>query len=397
MQNVGIDIGKGALDVCVSQPGRPARDWPVHHIEYIQPDWHLKLQSLIPPDAVVAFEPTGWHYAQPIVTALAGIPARLFQIPTNTTGSIRAVHVAGGKSDAMDARAIALAADWLSDGSHPVRGAYPYSPQIERSISNLRLLVNQHVSLTREQTRTLNKMDALGHSIWPALVIKKTTWLRAVSIGLVTPRQIHGAAADDVWLTRQPGYEHGNARHALRELAKLLPQDLDAPAPTLDAIAELSEHLTDIQAQLPMVKHHITVALAGPPFSFFADRWLTIPSSSEYIVAALLVACRGRPQTYTPDEFKAAVGVHPASSESGSRRKTGRGSKSGYRPAMAALHMQTQRLLRASERPNPVADYFDHRKAEGRKYCLPAARAKLARLYHGIAQSDYGYDPEYGR
>lgn len=392
MIHIGIDIGKSTLVAARSQPDALPHKWPVTIIDLEQPDWWQELRALVPSGAIVTAEPTGTHYLTPILTALTGKNAQIWQIPTTATKHIRAVHVSSGKSDRTDAQALALAATWIAEG-RPVHGAYPLDCDLDDSISSLRALLNHHARLTKQRTRTLNQLDQLGHSMWPALVQKKTVWLRACAIGAITPDELRALAAD---AAQHPAYQNGRARQALRTLADMLPPGIPARDSTRLAVQELVTLIADLTAQIAANSNSVTTAVLAPPYEEITRRWMTIPYAIPQAgdlpgnllsLAALHVATRGRILTFSIDEFKAAVGAHPKTRQSGNTITRDR-VKKGYRPAMTALRMWTLTLISPKTRDNPVRRYHARLKTP---YRTQAAVSKLARILWGVARDPNGY------
>lgn len=381
MIHAGVDIGKKGLDVCLSRPGEDPRKWPVHKMPYDIQGWDAELRALVPPGAVVVMEPTGYYYMQPLVSALAGHNCVLWQVPTPSTQAIRSVHIAGGKSDAMDARALALAATWIAN-NRPVRGSYPHDAQREINTHELRLQVNRLHSLKRERTRLLNQLDQIGHSIWPSLVLKKETWLKCLALGALTPSDIKNLAAD-ADATRPDGFTHGNARRPLKWLAGSLPEDLIVPVQTVVTLREINQRREELDAQVINAEERITVTVASPQFAVFSHLWSSVPGASDVAIAALLVATRGRPDTYSRDEFKTALGVAPQRKRSGGSDVRDK-NRPGYRPAMVATWFWTMRLLTDTTENNPVQRYHAKLAAQKHQYAFRAAQNKFARLLHGI-------------
>ncbi len=394
MIHVGIDIGKSTLDVCRSKPHEPPTRWPVYKIHLEAPNWHHQLQALIPPAAVITVEPTGWHYLTPLLTALRDVNAVIWQVPTTTTRHIRAVHISGSKSDRTDAQALALAAEWLANGRH-VHGAYPLDTAREASVTQLRLMINAHRRMTKTRTRTLNQLDALAHGLWPALAQHKALWLRAARAGAITPQQIIALARRQD-LKTVPGYEHHLTRRALQRLAALLPDDVTPPQDTVRQVEDLLAQHDALTAQLQENAAAITRAVTLPPFDEVTARWRTVPYAvprqGEYPgqllgIATLHVATRAHAQDYTKDQFKAALGAHPRTRQSGDSVTRDR-HKKGYRPAMTTLYTWTMRLIRPAAVSNPVRDYYN---ATTTRYRMQAAVNKLARILWGVARDPEGF------
>ena len=392
MIHVGIDLGKSAIAVCPTADDSPRR-WKVTKISLSDPDWHIHLRALVPAGATVAIEPTGTHYMTPIITALQPRNCTIWQIPTTATSKIRAIHISQAKSDRTDAQALALAARWLAAGDH-IPGAYPYDTDLEEEVTHLRALVNTHERLTKSRTRALNQLDALAHSMWPSLAQKKSTWLRAAHAGYITPAEIHDLARA---LARQEtieGYSHNSSREALFRLAKITPA-LDARPATRAAIADLLAMHATLNDQIHANAQAITAAVLRPPFEDITRRWMTVPyavpESGELpgnliTLAALHVATHGRADAIPRDTFKAAIGAHPKTRQSGDRIT--RDIKKGYRPAMRGTRLWAMRLLNPQTIPNPVRDYHQRVKTP---YKTQAAVGKLAVILWAVARDPEGY------
>jgi hypothetical protein len=388
--NIGLDIGKSQLHICRSLPASAARDWPVTVVEYANLDWHTRLADLIPPGSAIAFEPTGYHYLRPILAALEihQVNATLWQLPNHTTQHIRMVHVSAGKSDLMDARALALAADWLAEG-RTVRGAYRHQASDEAAQQNLRNLVNQRAHLVRDQTRALNRLDQIAHALWPTLAIKKELWLKAAALGAVTPDQVI-ALARRPDLATLPGYEHGNARAALKKLAASLP-DLVIPPTLIERSTETLNTALTIAHLVRDLDQLIAATITKPPFDCITARWMTVPYASPLAIAALHVATHGHANTYSPDEFKTAVGAAPITQRSGRSEKRAH-TRPGYRPAISAIWFWTMRLIKPESEPNPISHYYEQSTNPNR---FRQAVSKLARTLSGVSRSEKGYIYEY--
>lgn len=100
---VGVDISVDGLTLCVH--GQPPQK-----LSYGD-DWWRQIADLIVPSAtVIAFEPTGWHYAQPLLTVAAHHNALLLQVEHRISKRVRETRIGGEKNDATDAQALALIA-----------------------------------------------------------------------------------------------------------------------------------------------------------------------------------------------------------------------------------------------------------------------------------------------
>lgn len=385
-QIIGIDIGKEHIHVGVCNPAEPdPKKWAVHLIEYEHPEWHHTLVDLIAETAIITAEPTGYHYLAP-VAALIDMRrpfARLWQIDHATTGNYRKVHLAGTKSDRLDAIALTMIARDIYTGNPP-RHAKEINYSNLVALKRLRLLVNAHQRLSKDRTRTLNRLDQIAFSLWPALAQHKSTWLQFVRLGIVTPREIRAVASSPEFINLWPD---GRTRRWLSQLAALLPPDI-AGDPTIAQIAtQLHADLIRLDSAIETNATDITRQINTPPFDLITKRWRTIPAAFDLAIAALHVPTHGRADQMSADEIKAAVGVNPLRSSSG-RTDSARHTKRGYRPARTALYLWTMRMLKTENMPNPVSD---HRARVETKRDFWAARSKLAAVLAGVARDRDGY------
>ena len=384
---LGIDVSKTGLDVCRAVGGQQPRDWPVTHITYEADDWHNQLARLAGWSAVVAIEPTGWAYLQPPLAVLERRAAMTWLIPNPITGKVRQVHIARGKSDNMDARALALVASWIARGEDPPRGAYPYDSETDEAVTRLRSLINALETVTKDMARTKNRLDALAHAVWPALTRFKSTYARAVDAGAILPAELHMLAANPK-LELVPGYAHGSARVALRRMLEHVPADVPVVPYARDRIVEERAQLRALQLRADNIRAYIHEAVQE--FDELYPRLMTIPYASTLAVAAVLVATHGRTDGYDINALKTALGVAPHRNRSGAtdRRQS---TRPGYRPAVKQVHIWTMKLLQKSAPPNEVRDFFQRLKARNHPHAMSAARAKLARLISGVSRSPEGY------
>lgn len=389
MIHLGIDIGKHALVIARSHPTAPPHQWLTTTIQLKDPDWWRQLRELTPAGCIVTVEPTGTHYLTPLLTALSGKNVQIWQIPTTTTGKIRAVHISAGKSDRTDAQALELAATWIASG-RTVHGAYPLDTDLDEAVSGLRALLNNHHRILKQRTRTLNQLDQLAHSLWPALAQKRDVWLKCAAAGAITPDEIRQLAA-----APPDAFRHHRAHAALLALAEQLPPGLPARPTTRAAAADLVTLLDDLNAQLTDSANRITETVLQEPYATITQRWMTIPYAvprtgipgNLVTIATLHVATRGHVLDFSIDQFKAAVGAHPKTRQSGDRITHER-VKRGYRPAMMALRMWTMNLIRPNAIDNPVKRYH---QALRTPYRTQAAVGKLARILWGVARDPDGY------
>lgn len=378
---IGIDIGKTSIHVGHPTDDPNPKKWRVEEIAYSDPAWHTRLIDLIAPDAVITAESTGYHLLAPLANLIRTRRpgAVLWQAEGSLTASYRGTWLSGSKNDRLDALALTIIARDLRVGAIP-RRVRPFDHAAESAAQQLRLYVNTHERLTKEQTRLLNRLDTLAHSIWPTLALKKSTWLNAVRAGAITPQQIIALAADPKGIS-------GNNKRYLKALAADLPDDIAADPHIEAAIRDLAAQLDEAAARIAANLAIIETIIYCPPFEHISRRWATIPGAGTTYIAALHVPTRGMADQMTVDEFRAVCGINPRTSTSGSGDKT-EASKRGYRPAKKALFLWTMNLVGPDAKDNPVRDY---RATVKTKQDFWAARSKLAKLLVGVALRPDGY------
>lgn len=371
---VGIDVGKDSLYVCLvpSSPDTEPSAFPVTIIDMTDKNWWRKLINLIDVGATVTAESTGYHLLAPVAAVIAHYTdASLWQVDGKTTGGYRRIYISDAKTDKIDAAALLLIAADCAAGKPP-RGVYPYEHKHEETTMRLRLLVNQHTRLTKDQTRQKGRRSVLAYSLSPSFA-ESETYYRALTYGAVTFDELRA-------LCNHPDYEDGRTRRPLERLIAALPDVTPNPT-TVTEIRHVSAQIAALEPQIEAVKAEIAAIIDMPPFAPVTRRWRTIKTASDVTLAALHVASRGRVLEMTIDEFKAAVGANPLTNTSGDQKKT-KIARKGYKPARVLLHLWTIRLLSPTHTPNPVFDYFHG--ANNRS--VFHARTKLARVLWGIAR-----------
>jgi transposase len=313
----------------------------------------------------------------------------VWHVPTTITGKIRAVHISSGKSDKMDARALALAATWIAEG-RPPRGVYPYQDATQQAAQALRSYVNAYAQAVKASTRASNQLDQLAFSIWPVLAQRKDTYLRAVAAGAVTPAQLRALAAQSD-LAQVPGYAHGNARKPLLALVADLP-DLACCEPAIEqTIRDTAARLSVLAGEEIAARREAERLVQSEPFAEVTRRWLTIPGVELLDCACFHVASNGRVLSYSKDEFRTACGASPKRGKSGQGDRRARGTKPGYRPLMQRTWMITTRLLHPDAPPNAVHDLFSRLKDRHHPKPFLAAISQLVNIVWGVARCPKGY------
>jgi hypothetical protein len=389
-QPIGIDIGAEKLHVALSWHPHP----PVQQISLDDSDWHEQLIALVPPGSTVAHEPTGGHYAAPVDTVLHHIGCTVLQVEHRITGIAREWKVSGVKKDMTDAQALNLIAEmWLA--GNPPRQVHQIDPETETEVMALRMLIWGYQRAKKETTRTTNRLHQLAHSVWPSLNKNLKTYIRAISTGHVTPRELRLLAgmlkthAYNLDLDERLNvYKHGNARKALFKLEKSLPAWLEAEHMRAPIYNEVKA-LTDQEHRAVELETLIIETITAEPFATLTDLWMTVPYSGPLAVAALHIATHGRAAELTKAEFRACLGSHPRISQSGETKQS-REARQGFRPAKALIYTWTMSLIGGNNR---VATAFRARQAKGGNHAIRVARQQLVDILWGIARTGTPYDP----
>jgi transposase len=391
---IGIDIGATNLHVALS----PHPKIPVEVIDLTDPRWFERLINLIPPNAAVAFEPTGGHYSAPLLAVLDQIGCTALQVEHRTTNRARDYRISGVKKDMTDAQALCYIALQWQIGTPP-RGVRKADPTALAKVRGLRVLVWAYFRANKECTRSTNRLKQIAHSIWPILGQHLDTYLRAVAAGFVTPTELRDLAMllNDLHANRitnqlwPDGYHHHTSRRALQGLVKSLPAWLNGDQ-MREAITVEANSLAERIPIRDQLERLVSTIVRDEPFTRLTDLWLTIPSAGLMDIATIHVATSGQANLITRDQFRAALGCHPQESQSG-ETKQAKMARQGFRPAKALTHMWVMRLLTDSQRPNRIAKAFDDKKARSEKDQMHAGRQQLCDILSGIARNGTPYDP----
>lgn len=374
-RHLGVDVGKTSLVIAIATEGQAPATWPVHVIEYKHDDLHDRLTQLLSPEAIVVVEPAGINLITPLALVIAArTTARLMLINHDTTGNIRNQLVSHEKSDAMDARALALVASMAASGTPP-RSLRPYNFITEEATTALRLHIDARRRLMKSRTACLNRLEAIAFGIWPALARSRSTWLNCIEVGAVTPAHIKRLAQ------HRPDGMHGSRHHHIKRLATRLPDDIEPHPHTVIAAHQIHKELLSIEPELARNQQAISAMIDEQPYVELTALWRTVPASNDLTIAALHAATRGRAREYSREAFKSALGTNPQGKSSG-KTSSAFQSRCGYSPAAGLIHLWTMALMRKSYQPNPVHAYFAKTSS---KHPLAAARNKLARILWGIA------------
>jgi len=379
---LGIDIGVDGFHVCAAVGDVDPAKWPVWFVSYKDtPRWRDALRDLLGPDTICVAEPTGWNYLSPVARVITTqSPARLYMIEHAKTGAVRATLNIVQKTDVNDARALASVA-WDLHGRPRVAGAWLFDWTEHEQLLELRFLVNAHYKASADRTRFSNRLKHLGHSVDPALNFG-SAWHTCMELGAFTPDEIL-----DIDLAQIAG--SGTKRATIRKLQNRLTSGTIVSESLLTALRETHRNYTLACARVDELEAAIVACVQASPWRHLYERWLTVPLASPVGCAALVVASKGKADNLTYKVFKATVGAYPQIKESGKVRKS-RAAKRGYRPAMKAVHMWAQALVREDAPDTVVKRYFaGGEKNGGRKFT--ATKARLVRVLHGVAKSPDGY------
>jgi hypothetical protein len=389
---VGVDIGAETIWVADSPT---AAVIPIH---LSSPDWWEQLIAQVSPGALVACEPTGWHYSAPVIAVLHHTGCKVLQVEHRVTRHVRELRVSAIKNDRTDARALAYIAQQHRDGL-PILGVQLVSPHVISRVTELRMYIWSYIRADQERTRSTNRLRQLAHSVWPALDSSLETYQRAILAGFITPTELRDVAARLEKETGQPkservwphGYEHHTSRANLLRLVEALPDWLDGSY--MRGIIADEAQVNDYHAhRKDILRDLIENLAAAPPFTDLAQLWLTMPGSSLYRIATLLVATHGQPDILTATQFRAAFGAHPHTSESGEDKESEM-ARQGFRPAKREIHMWVIYLLSSVAPDNPVRRTFQRLKSQGHKNAMAVTRAKLVNILYGIMRTSTPYSP----
>lgn len=379
---LGVDFSKGSImlafpplanETSILLPG----NWPTVRINYVTPHWWQQLVQLInPAGAVLVWEACNYSLFAAAFTIIQAYrpAAQVWTVNSQMTQHYRESFVSTTKTDEMDARALALIGCDIVNGKH-VRNVRQFIFPTDLAVHRLRLYVNTYMRLKKDYTRTQNRISSLGHTLYPSFAGSQT-WLRAVRLGFISPRQVRHLAS------MQPPHKHYAPKTLshLKRLAKKLP-DYDGDECILEAIRGLDRTLQIIEEELESVLEKIRSLINGPPFELVTKRWRTLPYNSDIYIAAFHVASNGRVLEYTKNQFRAAVGASPNIGYSGTTSKR-MGNRLGYKPAKWSLFMWTFGLLNNQSPDNIVRTYYE----QGRTFA--AARNKLSRVLWGVARNN---------
>lgn len=362
----GIDVGKTSFYVATALSDRAKSKYPVTVIEYKNPQWRDDLRALIPASSVVLLEATGTNYAMPLINTLSA-NCRVLIANNNITANVRRLHISAAKSDTLDARALAaLALEYLLEEeanaarSEPsrqiIRGVYPLRYEYFVQRRSLRFLMLEYKRSDKERTRTLNRLDAILHSIAPEYVAIKEQMAKNHVLPPLPEEK--------------PPHIHGKTWNAMQ---KHRPPEEAPLNPIIEAtLNRLYDTFRYADAEKEQLKADVEAAVKLLPLW---ELWATIPGMSPMLAAAALSAAD--PLTTPRDSFKRAIGQAPLRNQSGARDQTTFKKRAGNRIAMQYLHLAT---MSAVENSPTFGTYR-------RTHSFSATKRKYAAVMWGVANS----------
>lgn len=263
---------------------------------------------------------------------------RVVRVAPKLSAGARTAARERGKSDAIDALAIASAA--LREGLDSLPVAF-----LDEQARAIKLLGDHRTALVAERTRHQNRLRWLLHDRWPefeipAQALERDRWLDRVARRLGRAEQ-----AVDVRI----------ARELLRQIRSLTSQ-----------IKELERELADL------------VAARAPAL-------LELPGCGAMTAATILAETAGPGRFPSDAKLARTAGVAPIPASSGKHQRH-RLDRGGNRKLNCALH----RIAVTQGRCHPpAAAYLARRQAEGksRKEALRALKRHLARTVWHLTQS----------
>ncbi len=262
---------------------------------------------------------------------------RVLRIPTNLMAEARRGARQRGKSDSIDAIAVARAA--LREGLQKFPAAHLAGPELD-----LRLLVDHRERLVRQRVALNNSLQWHLHDVWPALEL---------------PR---GALMSKTWSARI-GRRLARAEQTMR--VRVARDELRRVRELTQAIKRLETEIADLVAAL-------------------APQLLQEPGFGPLTAAKLVGEIAGAGRFKSDAKLARAAGVAPIPASSGNtvRRRLDHG---GNRQINAALHRIA--ITRARCHPE-TRDYIARRKAEGKttREAIRCLKRHLARRVWRLLQ-----------
>jgi transposase len=240
---------------------------------------------------------------------------RVVRVPPKLMAGRRRASRERGKSDPIDALAVARAA--LEEGIDTLPAA-----QLEGAAREVKLLLDHREDLVAERTRIQNRLRWLLHDRWPELELPK------------------GCLDRLVWLERLQG-----------RLARA-PQDAD-----VRVMRAQVRRLKELVREAAALERELLLLVRGQQ-----PRLLALAGVGPLTAAKLIAEVAGIERFRSPAKLARMAGVAPIPASSGNRTRF-RLDRGGNRQLNAAFHRIAVTQLRCHQ---PAKDYVARRLAEGK-------------------------------
>lgn len=280
------------------------------------------------------------HVSGRLERALLAAGEQVVRVPSQLMAGTRRGARTRGKSDPIDALAVARAA--LREPDLPVA-------HHDQSSRELKLLVDHRDQLVTRRTELINRLRWRLHELDPELVVPDRTLDRPTTQQRLTdtlsdPARAETAAAEGLDLQRQL---------ALDELAE---------------VVRLTDRANDLGKQIRSRSQHQ------------APELLELDGCGELTAAKLIAETAGVRRFRNEDCFAAHAGTAPIPVSSGNRDRV-RLSRGGNRQLNLALHRMALTQARIA---GPGQDYYQRKQTEGhtKTEALRALKRKIARAVY---------------
>ncbi len=278
------------------------------------------------------------HLSARLERDLMGFGQKVVRVPPKLMAQARASARTRGKSDPIDA--LAVARGYLREPDLPVAS----HDEVSRE---LKLLVDRREVLVAQRTATINRLRWRVHELDPERDPVPASLDRAKH------RELLGA-----WLGTLPGLVAELARDELADITRLT-----------DAIDTLAKRI-------------------GQRVRVVAPALLAMPGCGELTAAKLVGEAAGVPRFKSEAAFARHAGVAPVPVWSGNTAGRVRMTRSGNRQLNAALHRIAVTQIRL---PGAGQTYYRHRQACGdsNPEALRCLKRRLARVVFGHLKTDH--------
>jgi len=277
------------------------------------------------------------HVTGRLEAALLGAAQTVTRVPPHLTAEHRRTGRTSGKSDPIDALAIAHAA--LKHPDLP-------TAVLDDTLHQIHLLLTHRSQLVAERTCTINRLRWHLHQLDPDQPIPA--------------RSLRSAA---------------NLRRITTRLASL-------PATVATAIAtEQATAIATLTGRINTLERDITTRVTPR-----AGRLLSLPGCAALTAAKILTETAGIHRFATADKYAAYAGTAPIPASSGNTTRH-RLSRRGNRQLNAAIHTIAVTQIRLN---GPGHDYHQHLRATGktRKEALRCLKRKITRTLYQLQQPE---------